>query len=361
MIQTRDNTIIEPRPLDPAHTNAAAFGSGKKLISICTPAYNEVDNVETCYRAVCDFFESVKDRYEFEWIVTDNHSTDGTFDIIRRIAAKDQRVRGLRFSRNFGYQRSILTGYLNSKGHAAIQLDCDLEDPVAMIAPFLKAWEEGHQVVYGIRRTRQEHALLQAARKVFYWGLDKISEDHLPRDVGDFRLIDRRIIEELRLVDDPHIYIRGRIATLGFSQVGIPYDRQPRLKGSSKFNLWKLFGLALDATLSHSVVPLRIATFAGLLLCAATVLMIAGYSVSRLIFGQQWPAGFTTTVVLVLLGMGINGLFLGIIGEYLARIYQHLKGTSRVIVMESTAAPASASAAEPGLASKSVPMSTHAH
>lgn len=336
MIQTRDNSIIEPRPIDGAQTNPLTTGTGKKLISICTPAYNEVENVETCYRAVCGFFEGVKDRYELEWIVTDNHSTDGTFDVIRRIAAQDHRVRGLRFSRNFGYQRSILTGYLNAQGDAAIQLDCDLEDPVSMIAPFLKAWENGHQVVYGIRRTRQEHVLLQKARRLFYWGLDKISEDHLPRDVGDFRLIDRRIIEELRLVDDPHIYIRGRIATLGFSQVGIPYDRQPRLKGTSKFNLWKLFGLALDATLSHSVVPLRIATFAGLLLCGATVLMIAGYSVSRLIFGQQWPAGFTTTVVLVLLGMGMNGLFLGIIGEYLARIYQHLKGTSRVIVMEST-------------------------
>jgi dolichol-phosphate mannosyltransferase len=201
-------------------------------------------------------------------------------------------------------------------------------------------------VVYGVRRSRQEPRIVQFARRVFYWGLDKISEDPLPRDVGDFRLIDRRIIEELRTVRDPHLYLRGRIATMGFRQAGVPYDRSPRLRGTTKFNFWRLCGLALDATLSHSVVPLRIATFMGLALCLATVLLIAGYAAARIFWGSQWPAGFTTTVVLILLGMGINGLFLGIIGEYLARIYQHLKGTETVIVMEAVGSPQPATARE---------------
>ena len=317
------STIIEPRPQ-----------RKRRLVSICTPMYNEAENIEPCYRAVREFFERSAPGYDWEWVVTDNHSTDGSFDRLRTLAPLDPRVRGFRFSRNFGYQRSILAGYLRASGDCAVQLDCDLEDPPALIAEFLRLWEAGNQVVYGIRRSRQEGALVHAARRLFYWGLDKISEDRLPRDVGDFRLIDRRIIEELRSVRDPHVYLRGRIATLGFAQAGVPYDRSPRLRGTTKFNFWRLCGLALDATLSHSVLPLRIATFMGLALCLATVLLIAVYAGARLFWQSQWPAGFTTTVVLILFGMGINGLFLGIIGEYLARIYQHLKGSEGVIVME---------------------------
>jgi glycosyltransferase involved in cell wall biosynthesis len=309
-------------------------GAQRKLISICTPAFNEQDNIYPCYEAVREFFETHAPQYAWEWIVTDNHSTDATFDRLRELAQRDPRVRGIRFSRNFGYQRSILANYMSARGDAAVQLDCDLEDPLAVVGEFLKQWESGYQVVYGVRRSRQEGALVQLARRTFYWGLDKISEDHLPRDVGDFRLIDRRIIDELAKVNDPHLYIRGRIANLGFRQTGVAYDRQPRLRGQSKFNFWRLCSLALDATLSHSVVPLRIATFMGLALCAATLLMIIGYSISRLFLGTDWPAGFTTLAVLILFGTGINGLFLGVIGEYLARIYQHLKGSGGVIIME---------------------------
>ncbi|MBS0197878.1 MAG: glycosyltransferase family 2 protein [Planctomycetes bacterium] len=336
MLEQAANTIIETLP---------SPRTKRKLISICTPAYNEKDNVEACYRAVKEFFETKAAKYDWEWILTDNHSTDGTFEKLKAIAVGDPRVRGYRFSRNFGYQLSIHTGYMHALGDAAVQLDCDLEDPPAIIAEFLRLWEEGNAVVYGIRRTRQEPWLIQRARRLFYWGLDKISEDHLPRDVGDFRLVDRRILDELRRVRDPHLYLRGRIATMGFKQAGVPYDRHPRTAGVSKFNFWRLCSLALDATLSHSVVPLRIATFMGLALCGATLLLILGYAAARLVWGSQWPAGFTTTVVLILLGMGINGLFLGIIGEYLARIYQHLKGRSEVIVME-TAGLAAQRAAE---------------
>jgi dolichol-phosphate mannosyltransferase len=321
MIPDLEQVIIEPSPR-------------RRLVSICTPALNERENIEPCYEAIRDFFEKHGRRYDWEWIITDNHSDDGTFEKIRELAARDPRVRGLRFSRNFGYQRSIFANYMEAKGDAAVQLDCDLEDPLHIVGVFLAKWEEGYNVVYGIRRTRQEPKAMQAARKIFYRLLDRISEDPLPRDVGDFRLIDRRILDELSEVDDPHLYIRGRIATMGFRQIGIPYDRQPRVRGVTKFNFWRLCSLALDATLSHSVLPLRLATFAGVALCALTLLMIAGYAGSRLFFHSEWPAGFTTTVVLILFGMGINGLFLGIIGEYLARIYSHLKGSSRVIVME---------------------------
>jgi glycosyltransferase involved in cell wall biosynthesis len=328
------HSVIEAKPV----------ATRRRLISICTPAFNEEANVEACYKAVVDLFDKRLTQYDWEWIITDNHSEDATFEKVRAIAAADPRVRGIRFSRNFGYQRSIFAGYAHASGDAAVQLDCDLEDPPAIIEDFVRLWERGHEVVYGIRRTRQEPMWLQRVRRTFYWALDKVSEDRLPRDVGDFRLIDRRILDELARVDDPHIYIRGRIASMGFRQVGIPYDRDARRAGASKFNPGRLALLAVDATLSHSVLPLRIATVMGLALCAASVLLILVYALAKFVQGAAWPAGFTTTVVLILLGMGINGLFLGIIGEYLARIHQHLKGghlrgSHGVIVMETVGKP----------------------
>ena len=297
------------------------------------------------YRAVVAVFDGLRDECDLEMVFTDNHSTDATWARIAAIAAADPRVRGYRFSRNFGYQRSILTGYLQASGNVCIQLDCDLEDPPALIPEFLRLWREGNHVVYGVRRNRHEPALLSALRRAFYWLLDKISEDHLPRDAGDFRLVDRRLIEELRRVRDPHLYIRGRIAAMGFRQIGVPYDRDRRVAGQSKFNVARLMGLALDATLSHSVVPLRLATYTGLALCVAAGLLVVGYVIARFVAGSAWPPGFATTVVLLLLAMGLQGLFLGIIGEYLARIYQHLKQSPETIVQEWTPAATTPAAA----------------
>ncbi len=310
-------------------------GGRRKLISVCTPAYNEEANVERCYQAVCAFFDgpgAPGAAYDFELVFTDNHSTDATFEKVAAIARTDPRVRILRFSRNFGYQRSIQTGYRHARGDAAVQLDADLEDPPAVIAQFLEKWEQGYQVVYGVRRSRQEGPIIQLARKVFYRLLNRIAEDDLPADVGDFRLIDRRVIDQVAKIRDPHLYIRGRIAAMGFNQIGVPYDRDRRIAGASKFNFTRLMALALDATLSHSTVPLRLATYTGLVISLVAVVLIVGYSLARVLFGTSWPAGFTTLAVLTLMGIGINGLFLGIIGEYLARIYRHLKDSAEVIV-----------------------------
>lgn len=304
----------------------------RRLISIVTPAYNEEANVERCVQAVREFFAGPGSRYDYEHVFTDNHSTDATYDKLVEIARGDSRIRVIRFSRNFGYQRSIQAGYRAAKGDAAVQLDADLEDPPAVIEEFLRLWEQGHHVVYGIRRSRPEGVVILTARKIFYRMLNQISEDDLPADAGDFRLLDRRVIDEVARVRDPNLYIRGRVAAMGFSQVGVQYDRDRRLAGQSKFNFGRLLSLALDATLSHSVVPLRMATYAGLALCVATVLLIVGYTLAKLVFGSTWPAGFTTLAVLILFGIGINGLFLGVIGEYLARIYRHLKESPEVII-----------------------------
>jgi dolichol-phosphate mannosyltransferase len=304
------------------------------LISIVVPVLDEEQNIERLYDTVLATFEPVADRYRLEFVFTDNHSTDRSFEILKALAGRDARVRVLRFSRNFGYQRSILTGYLNAAGDAVIQLDCDLQDPPALMLDFLRKWEEGYQVVYGVRRKRQEGFAITALRKVFYRAIDLLSEHPLPIDAGDFRLVDRRIVEELRNVDDAAPYLRGVIATLGFRQIGVEYDRDPRRFGESKFRFRDLTQLALDGILNHSLIPLRLATYFSQAIFLIACLVTVGYAAARLTVGDEWPAGFTTLAVLILISTGLNALLFGIQGEYIGRIYRQVKKQPLSIVEE---------------------------
>jgi glycosyltransferase involved in cell wall biosynthesis len=306
--------------------------SARKLLSIIVPVYNEEGNIEPLYEAVSRVLVALEGRYDHEFVFTDNHSKDETFAELARLCERDARVRVFRFSRNFGFQRSIYTGYMKARGDAAIQIDCDLQDPPALIVDFVREWEAGHQIVYGVRRGRKEGLLITAFRKLFYRLIDLLSEDHLPHDAGDFRLVDRRVIEVLKRIEDQKPYLRGTLATLGFSQKGIPYDRAGRERGESKFSLRDLFGLALDGILSHSTVPLRMATYTGLCVAVVTFLALGGYALGRILIGSNWPAGFATTTILILLSLSLNALFLGVIGEYVGRIYQQLRRRPLTII-----------------------------
>ncbi len=299
--------------------------SSKPLISIIVPVLDEEDNVEPLYNAVTTVMGDLCDRYDYELLFTDNHSSDQTFSRLEAIAATDNRVRAFRFSKNFGFQRSILTGYIEAMGEAVIEIDADMQDPPELIPQFIEKWEEGYHVVYGVRRTRQESFLSQKARSLFYWLIDMLSEDSLPHDAGDFRLVSRQVVDLIKEVDDYHPYLRGLIASFGFDQIGIPYDRNARTRGESKFSFGKLLSLAVDGILVHSVVPLRIASIVGFVMALLMVIVLVGYAIGRIFFGQDWPAGFATTTMLLLLSIALNALFLGVIGEYLGRIYQQVK------------------------------------
>lgn len=297
----------------------------KPYISLIVPVFNEQENIRNLYYRLVEVVEKISDQYQFEFLFTDNHSTDDTFMILEDLAAKDKRIKVIRLTKNFGFQASILTGYQNASGDAAIQIDCDLQDPPELIVNFLEKWREGYQVVYGIRRSRQEGAIISWLRSSFYKVIDKLANDHLPRNAGDFRLIDRRVIDLLKQVDDSHPYIRGMISAFGFEQIGIPYDRAKRDYGDSKFSFLDLISLAFDGILYHSIVPLRVASISGLIAAVLTFLGIVFYVISRFLFDSNWPEGFATTIVLLLLSITLNAVFLGIIGEYLGRIYQQLK------------------------------------
>lgn len=305
--------------------------SKKTLISICIPVYNEEENISPLYQHLLSVFKK-ESQYNFELLFTDNSSEDKTFEYLTELAHKDKRVRVLRFSRNFGYQASIMTNFLHAHGEAAIQLDCDLQDSPELIHTFLRHWENGYKVVYGVRRTRPEGWFLHFMRRFYYRFLDFISEDHLPPDAGDFRLIDRSIIENLRQNNDAQPYLRGLIAAMGFKQIGIPYDRNARLLGKSKFNFPRLFALACDGILQHSTVPLRIASIVGIISFLLAFLATLYYLSVRLFFPANWPPGWATSNILLLFSIGMNGIFLGIIGEYIGRIYKTMKKSSLTII-----------------------------
>lgn len=317
----------------------------KKLISFLVPVYNEEDNVGPLHESVTRLMAGLP-RYDFELVFTDNHSTDRTPQLLRELAKKDSRVRVIRFSRNFGYQKSIHTGYVNAAGDAAIQLDCDMQDPPELIPEFLRLWEEGHHVVYGVRRSRQEAWWINALRAIFYRLIDALSEDALPHDAGDFRLVDRRVIEELKKIEDSQPYLRGTLATLGFNQIGVPYDRLERKRGRSKFSFGQLIGLAFDGILNHSTMPLRVATYIGLFVSLLTFAGLVFCLAMKVLFGQNWPAGFATTTVLILLSLSLNAIFLGVIGEYIGRMYQHIKRRPLTIVEEELNRPGTAKTRE---------------
>lgn len=296
----------------------------RTLVSVLVPAFNEEDNVVRTAAAIAATFEALPGT-DYEIIFTDNHSSDRTFALLQDLAAHDPRIRVIRFSRNCGYQRSVLTAYQWARGDCAVQVDCDLQDPPRLIGDMLSLWRQGHQVVYGVRRSLPDGIVVAAGRRLFYRLIRVLSEDDLPADAGEFRLVDRCILAELRKVEDTTPYVRGLISAMGFSQIGIEYDRAARIAGTSKFPLAKMVGMAVDGLLNHSLVPLRIASLTAAAVGAITSVLILAYLAAHFFFGRAWPAGFATTTLLLLLSIMLNAMFFGILGEYVGRIFLQAK------------------------------------
>lgn len=304
------------------------------LISICIPVFNEEENLEALYDRLNNLSVHMQDKCELEFVFTDNHSEDNTWEKLSHLAKKDKRVRALRFSKNFGFQRSILANYTFAKGDALLQIDADLQDPPELLEQFFDLWNQGYKIIYGIRKTRQEGWFITRFRKLGYWVISKLSEYPIPRDAGDFRLIDRKVVEVLKRHKSVRPYLRGMIANMGFLQIGIPYDRSARIAGSSKFNLRQLANLGISGIIDHSVVPLRLATILGISLIFLGIVRTIYY-----FYLKSWiphfPEGLASLHILVLLGIGFQSLLLGLMGEYLLRIYIILRREPIVIIEES--------------------------
>ncbi|OIQ25087.1 glycosyltransferase family 2 protein [uncultured Vibrio sp.] len=308
--------------------------NNKKLVSISIPVLNEEENLLSLYERLVIVSDMMHEKCNMEFLFSDNNSSDRTWDILKELSSKDDRVRAIRFTKNVGFQNSILTNYLYTSGDAVMQIDADLQDPPEMLVEFFKQWENGYKVVYGIRRKRPENRALYLFRKFGYWVIDKISEHPIPRDVGDFRLIDRQVIDILKRINTPQPYLRGIIASLGFKQKGIVYDRQARLSGDSKFDMTRLVKLGLIAVFNHSTVPLRAASFLGCMILGLSMLGSL-YYVGLKVFFPETPQGLASVHILVLFGIGLNSFLLGVIGEYLLRIYLVIRKEPTAIIEES--------------------------
>lgn len=306
----------------------------KELISIVTPVYNEEDVIAEYYKRISKVLSSLSDDYDFEIIFTDNCSTDNTFPELEKLAAKDRRISVYRFSKNFGYQKSIWMGYAKSNGSAAIEFDADLQDPPEMLSEMLSCRKKGYKIVYGIRKDRKESVFINGLRKVFYRLVRIISDYDIPNDAGDFMLLDRDVIENLKEVRLCDPYLRGIIFGFGYSRKGIEYSRDQRVAGVSKFPLSKMIKLATDAIINTSIFPLRIASIIGATMGALSMCAAVWFIIDKLFLNPELPKGVTAILVLVLVSIAINAFLIGIVGEYIGKIYRQVSSHNTVPIVE---------------------------
>jgi glycosyltransferase involved in cell wall biosynthesis len=308
----------------------------RKLISVLTPCLNESANVRDCSLAVRRLFETALPEYDYEHVFCDNASTDDTVAILRELARADPRVKIIVNARNFGPFRSAFNGLLAARGDAVVVfLAADLQDPPALIGEFVRRWESGYEVVYGVRRRREESRLLAFLRRVYYRVVNQFASTTIPPDVGEFQLIDRVVVEALRGFDDYYPYIRGMIASCGFRSAGIDYTWVARRKGRSKNRWYHLIDQGLNGIISFSNVPMRICLATGFLLSVASL----GYALIQLLinlifFRKLAPAGTPTLIVALFFFSGVQLLFLGIVGEYVTAIHSQVRRRPLVVERE---------------------------
>jgi glycosyltransferase involved in cell wall biosynthesis len=306
-----------------------------KLISVVSPCFNEEDNVRQCRDTVAAIFARDLPGYRLEHVFVDNASTDRTVEILKEMAAGDPSVKVVVNARNFGVFRSTFNGLRYATGDAVIvMLPVDLQDPPELIPDFVKLWEGGYDVVAGARSNREESFALRTARKTFYRIVNRLSDFEIPPDVGEFQLLDRKVMDAVLAHDDHYPYIRGIIAAVGFRRVIVPYVWKARKRGISKHNLFMLVDQALNAIFAFTRAPMRFCTFAGLGI-AALCLIFAALSVLLYFTGSELaPRGTTTIIVAVFFLSGIQLVFIGLLGEYVTSIQAQVRGGPRVIERE---------------------------
>ena len=312
--------------------NLRTSKKSRRALSICIPVLNERDNIIPLYERLNLLSYTMQNKCDFEFIFTDNASTDDSWEILEALGERDKRVRAYRFTTNVGFQNSILFNISQATGDAVIQIDADLQDPPEIIEKFYDLWLEGNLIVYGIRTTRKESWLMNSIRRLGYQAINLLSEHSIPPNAGDFRLLDRKVVEVLKSTKTPNPYLRGIVSRFGFSQIGVEYARNERTLGESKFNLIQVFRLGLNALSSHSNAPIRIGIFIGFSSLSISILSAIFYVILK-IRDPNLPVGFITIYVLILFGIAINSLMLSLILNYLNRIYLIIRGEPLIVVI----------------------------
>ena len=306
--------------------------NNKKLISIVIPAYNEEDCVDKLAEALKCIFNKLS-AYDCEAIIIENGSVDATYEKLINIHKTDSRFKILKLARNFGTDGGMTAGMHYAKGDAVILMCADLEDPPELALEFVKKWEEGYHNIYGIVKRRQGNWVRRMNSHIFYWLIDKMTGHLVPRYVSDYRLIDRKLYQTLNSMEERTRMLRGMVAWTGFKSFGIKYDRGTRAGGSSKAYTMHVIRLAIRGILSFSYIPLRFATFLGALISAGSFLAIFVLTFKFIFFGVPFD-GFGSIICLMLLLFGFLFIILGVIGEYIAMIFEEVKGRPNFIVEE---------------------------
>ncbi len=302
------------------------------VFSVIAPIYNEIENLPLLYARVREVMDETGDPWEL--ILVDDGSKDGSSDVIRKLAAQDERVRPVIFARNFGHQIAVTAGMDYSRGQAVMIIDADLQDPPEVMLDLIGKWREGYEVVYAVRSEREgESAFKLKTASMFYRTINKLTDIDIPMDTGDFRLLDRKVVNVLNNMRERHRFLRGMGAWVGFKSIGVEYKRAARHAGVTKYPLKKMLKLALNAVTSFSFVPLQIATYIGLISAAVAILGIPLVVILRVLRTPQLTGQATTLIMVLFLG-GVQLISLGIIGEYIARIYDEVRGRPLYIVAE---------------------------
>lgn len=304
-----------------------------KIITILVPCYNEENNIEFLYERLKEIFTTLP-NYDFHILLINDGSKDNTLVKMQSLHAKDPGVSYLNLSRNFGKENAMLAGLDYAEGDAVILIDADLQDPPELIPQMIEEWEKGYDDVYARRRSRAGETWFKKASAHWYYRiLQKFADIDIPADVGDFRLLDRQAVDALCSLRERQRYTKGLFSWIGYNKKEILFDRQPRATGNSKMNFLKLFGLAVDGITSFSVAPLRLASVLGIIISTIAFVYLIFVIAKTLLFGDP-VAGYPSMISIILFMGGIQLIVLGIIGEYVGRIFYEAKRRPDYLVSE---------------------------
>jgi polyisoprenyl-phosphate glycosyltransferase len=302
------------------------------MLSLVVPVFNETEVLPKLHERITAVME--KAGIDYELLLVDDGSRDGSWELMNALRAKDPRISVLKLSRNFGHQIAISAGIDHARGEAVAVIDADLQDPPEVVVEMVQKWREGYDVIYGLRTSREgETAFKLATASAFYRVIRRMTGVDIPADTGDFRLMSRRAVEAFKRLPERDRFVRGMVAWMGFKQIGVPYARAARVAGETKYPLRKMIRLASDAIISFSNVPLRMATWAGVTISFGAFLY-AGFTLYARFVLNETVQGWTSLMVAVLFLGGVQLLFLGVLGEYLGRIFTEAKNRPLYLIQE---------------------------
>lgn len=303
-----------------------------KKISVVIPMYYEEEVANECYKRMTEILSKI-DGYDYELICINDGSKDKTFDILEQIASKDTHVKVISFARNFGHQCAVTAGLKFVTGDAIVIIDADLQDPPELIPEMLKLWEQGNEVIYGKRKTREgESAFKLFTAKMFYKTLNALSDVEIPKDTGDFRLVDRKVVDVINSLPEHNKFLRGLFSWVGFKQMPFEYERKERFAGKTKYPLKKMLKLASDGIISFSSKPLKMVGGLGIISIVISMIILI-YSIISYAFSlNQLTPGWTSIMVTVTLFSGVQLLSIWVLSEYIGRIYDETKNRPQYII-----------------------------